>query len=93
MPKEKIYDVSGDFTAQVGWTPGESVQLAVLTADGKSLADLVESWKDEGAGGHKNPGGDYVRSDGLWASLDRAGCNRLINTVRKARDSAFGADA
>lgn len=31
--------------------------------------------------------------DGLWASLDRHGVNRLIRTLRKARDSAFGADA
>lgn len=93
MPKEKIYDAAGDFTAQVGWMPGQNVQIAVLTADGRSLADLVQSWKDEDGQGHKSPGGDYVRSDGLWATLDREGCNRLIRSVRRARDAAFGADA
>lgn len=30
---------------------------------------------------------------GHWTSLDRAGVNRLIRILRKARDSAFGADA
>lgn len=29
---------------------------------------------------------------GVWADLDRAGCNRLIRTLRKARDAAFGRD-
>ncbi len=30
---------------------------------------------------------------GLWMDLDREGCNRLIRSVRKARDSAYGPDA
>lgn len=34
-----------------------------------------------------------MQYDGLWASLDRQGVNRLIRILRKARDSAFGADA
>lgn len=29
---------------------------------------------------------------GLWSTLDRQGCNRLIRIVRKARDAAFGRD-
>jgi hypothetical protein len=32
-------------------------------------------------------------SNGWFADLDRAGCNRLIRAIRKARDQAFGADA
>lgn len=28
-----------------------------------------------------------------WVHLDRHGINRLIRTLRKARDQAFGADA
>lgn len=31
-------------------------------------------------------------SDGLWTWLDRAGVNRLIRLLRKARDNAFGRD-
>jgi len=30
---------------------------------------------------------------GLWATLDRRGCNQLIRFLRRARDTAFGADA
>lgn len=29
----------------------------------------------------------------LWMDLDRDGCNRLIRSLRKARDAAYGADA
>lgn len=42
-------------------------------------------------------GGDYdeaeVRRPGFYVHLDRAGINRLIRTLRKARDASFGADA
>lgn len=35
-----------------------------------------------------------VRSDpGLWMDLDRAQINRLIRSLRKARDAAYGQDA
>jgi hypothetical protein len=30
---------------------------------------------------------------GIWTDLDRPGINRLIRLLRKARDSAYGADA
>ncbi len=29
---------------------------------------------------------------GVWSTLNREGCNRLIKTVRRARDAAFGRD-
>lgn len=32
-------------------------------------------------------------SNGWFTQLDREGINRLIRTLRKARDQAFGADA
>lgn len=42
-------------------------------------------------------GGDIDESErergGYFAHLDREGINRLIRTLRKARDQAFGADA
>lgn len=34
-----------------------------------------------------------VYADGWYCHLDRAGVNRLIRTLRKARDAAYGADA
>lgn len=42
-------------------------------------------------------GGDYDEGKrdrpGFFVSLDRDGINRLIRTLRRARDAAFGADA
>lgn len=32
-------------------------------------------------------------SEGVFLSLDRAGINRLIRSLRKARDAAYGSDA
>lgn len=29
---------------------------------------------------------------GVWAWLDRAGCNRMIAVIRRARDATFGRD-
>lgn len=41
---------------------------------------------------HNRDGGDDGLTD--WhAQMDRNGLNRLIRTLRKARDDAFGADA
>jgi len=37
------------------------------------------------------PPGDAAE-EGLWADLDRQGCNDLIRILRRARDSAFGRD-
>lgn len=33
-----------------------------------------------------------IEFSGVWATLDRVACNRLINNIRKARDSAYGRD-
>jgi hypothetical protein len=43
------------------------------------------------AGGVEEPGNSSF--NGLWATLDRRGCNQLIRLLRRARDTAFGADA
>ena len=34
-----------------------------------------------------------VTKDGMFVQLDRSGINRLIRSLRKARDQAFGPDA
>lgn len=36
---------------------------------------------------------EHPESNGWFVNLDRSGINRLIRTLRKARDQAFGADA
>ena len=37
--------------------------------------------------------GEHPESNGWFVNLDRSGINRLIRTLRKARDQAFGSDA
>ncbi|MGH3477631.1 MAG: hypothetical protein ACRDQD_12415 [Nocardioidaceae bacterium] len=36
--------------------------------------------------------GDHVRAQGLFTTLDRRGCQRLVKVVRRARNQVFGAD-
>jgi hypothetical protein len=99
MPKEVIHDEAGSFDLAVGWTrePAGHVQVGAVMAAGqpidappntpRTLKQLVASWPDD-AGDPDHPAG----ATGLWSTLDRAGCNRLIRTLRKARDAAFGRD-
>lgn len=54
----------------------------IMTQRGRALLDIV-------TGSPSNPTGSYT---GLWVNLDRAGCNALIQTIRRARDRAFGRD-
>ncbi|MCX5066639.1 hypothetical protein OOJ91_12195 [Micromonospora lupini] len=84
MPKETINDQSGMYDVQVGWQPSPtgSVQLGVESHDGRSIAEHL-------TGENETP----ANFTGLWGSLDRDGVNRLIRTLRRARDSAYGADA
>jgi hypothetical protein len=97
MPKEliyspealcsRLYDDTNRATVQpypvehlaVGWSSDRGVQIG-LTA-GPSAKIRV----DEG-----NTGGE---TDSLWLDLDRDAINRLIRTLRRARDAAYGADA
>lgn len=88
MPKELIYSretLTGDpGTAvvehiAVGWTKNRTVQLGVI--NGPKAQIMVDGKPlEEGLAG-------------LWMDLDRDGCNRLIQSVRKARDAAYGPDA
>ena len=99
MPKEIVYDNSPNgFNAIVSWSRGEHgsgyVQIATemrepQTSDApQNLRDLVLSW----AGSSSDP--EHAEgARGLWTTLDRAGINRLIRALRRARDQAFGADA
>lgn len=84
MPKEKIYDLVQCYDTVVSWEsgPAEHVLLGIETRDGRSLAEHL-------TGDGETPA-DFT---GLWGTLDRDGINRLIRVLRRARDSAFGADA
>lgn len=56
--------------------PGRKVEDALLTVQMLNLLDDIT----------------IMRYSGVWATLDRLACNRLIRNIRKARDSAYGED-
>ncbi len=81
MPKENINDlVSGGFRVEVSWSPGAYVQVASVNPD----SDLTLPGDA--------PGSPEQPFTGWWVTLDREGINRLIRSLRKARDAAFGRD-
>lgn len=86
MPKENINDLTIDgFRAEVSWDRGGNVQVATvnqhstLTLPGETLtAD------------HQPEPEPFT---GWRVTLNRAGINHMIRSLRRARDAAFGADA
>lgn len=81
VPKENVDDrTTDDLRAEVMWSPGQHVQVATVS---KSRTITVTDGKQQ-------PESSF---NGWCVTLDRAGCNRMITALRKARDSAFGADA
>lgn len=86
MPKEMINSKFDATTyAQVGWSKESGhVQLGVLDP-GTRLA-IVERDAIRLENPEEIEGGWFIQ-------LDRNGINRLIRTLRKARDQAYGADA
>jgi len=94
MPKELIHDVvTPGFRAQVGWggiageheDGGGYVQVSTVNENSPFRWEQAASDPADPA-----VGGDF---DGWFVHLDRAGCNRMIRALRRARDSAYGADA
>lgn len=63
----------------IGWEKDRGVQLGVASGPAAEIRIATDS------------SGAVV--DSLWMDLDRDGCNRLIRSLRKARDAAYGADA
>jgi hypothetical protein len=88
MPKELIRDAITDgFRAQVGWggIAGEdSGYVQVSTVNENSTLHLDDPLPE---------GASALPFDGWYVHLDRAGINRMIRALRRARDSAYGADA
>lgn len=91
MPKEVVYsehtpygdDDSRRSIIEVQWNrePAGHVQVATLGVDGATL----EPRPCVSESGEPHSGGIYL-------SLDRDGCNRLIKNLRRAREQAFGRD-
>lgn len=85
MPKEIIYGTVLDgFTIKVGWDRDSNIQVASLADEGeKRVRDIL-------AAEERDPTGRVF--DGWYVTLDRDGVNKLIRTLRRARDQAFGRD-
>lgn len=89
MAKEIIYDTVDCFDVIVSWDRDRGVQIGVemkppRTSDApQNLKELTATWSDDEAQSYM----------GIWHTASREGINRLIRSLRKARDQAFGADA
>jgi len=81
MPRETVRDTNQLYDIQVGWS-ANTVQLGLETDDFPSLLDALKASYE-----------DISKAKSIWASMDRDAINRLIRLLRKARDSAYGADA
>lgn len=83
MPKENIDCIAMDeLRAELSWGQISGVvQLATTNRDYPIKMPATE----------ENPSG--WEFEGWHVTLDRDGINRLIRALRRARDSAFGADA
>jgi hypothetical protein len=101
MPKEVVYDQTGMWNVHVGWSPSEvveadmgSVQVGIETGSGVPLIEQLWAQRpaDLKVETVEHPEG-YPPFRGVWGTYDRAGLNRLIRTLRRARDQAYGADA
>ncbi len=101
MPKESIFSSDGPFGIMEDGSEVPAGQLA--PEEGHIIYDraVAVAWSraSENRDGNVEVGAELLttadgsREDWLFLSLDRAGINRLIQTLRRARDQAFGADA
>lgn len=84
MPKEIVYDQAAMYDAAVQWEQNRYVQVGVVTHDGATLASRLT--------GEHIDAEEAAQFIGVWGTLDREGCNRMIRALRRARDQAFGRD-
>ena len=88
MPKEVIYDEATMYDVVVGWEADKYVQLGIETHSGRPIVQML----GDGDGDKPLPLEALADFTGLWGTFDRAGINRLIRALRRARDQAYGRD-
>jgi hypothetical protein len=82
----------GRAAADHGWPQADDTdcdsdtERAEMVRIGREVLNLVEA-----ADPAPDPNSTHGYT-GVWSTLDRGGCNRLIRVLRRARDSAFGRD-
>lgn len=104
MPYEKINNTPSPGApdpshVRVQWEHEREVQIAVLNPDSgfdwSMLNPIPTRYSSQGftveapalAQQH-----EPAKFDGFWITLDRYNLNRLIRTLRRARDTAYGRD-
>lgn len=71
---------------------GQAVRVTAEAAAHEPTGESV-GWTDEEVGRILLNSLDVIApTSGLWADLNRRGCNDLIRVLRRARDAAFGRD-
>lgn len=89
MPKETFRDRSGMYDIQVSWATDQDVQVGIATNDGRPVIE----WLTPPPQAQTTSTTSAAPFTSLWGSLGREDINRLIRVLRRARDSAYGADA
>lgn len=90
MPHENVHATNS--------TPNESMGVQIQWHK-ENLPELGDGWVNVAAGYFDKmlPVGSASSDDpdcpNQFVNLDRAGINRLISRLRRARDAAYGADA
>ena len=70
MPKEKVYDDSGMYDIEIGWSSlGESVQLGIVTHDGLPIAEKLIEHEKSAPLPSAQPGPSPVRGSSLDMSI------------------------
>lgn len=95
MPREVIYDQANMYDVHVGWSKESGyLQVGVESHDRVPIARRLYEGQDDTDSGAADEVATAASAEftGLWGTLDRAGANRLIRALRKARDEAFGRD-
>lgn len=109
MPAEVIFDETSTFKTRISWgIDCDYVQISTQHTTGTSGARAITQYVSEWLVAAGRPpidfsmiedlgevGGEPLKPsfDGWHATLDRASLNKMIRTLRRARDAAFGADA
>jgi hypothetical protein len=97
MPRERITQTSSPFDVVVAWGRDTQVQVATTATDAD---ERLRNWVETDSGTPPRtgdptgtePGTSFRMFDGWHTTLDRAGINKLIQVLRRARDQAFGRD-
>lgn len=92
MPKERISTDPNANVVELRWGTGPGVQIATSCPSRLVSATIPVDLSRHIDANRAEATEETHPFDGWYADLDRAGINRLIKALRRARDQAFGRD-